>query len=186
MGVGILVQEALIVVNRLGSAPDTADGRAAATGRIMPAVVGSTLTTAVVLFPFLYLQGNARSAFAPFAAAFVFALGWSLFTALLMVPALGAKAMAGRARRSRAQRLYVKVLGRMLRWRAATLLVTVGVLAVLTWGFIKKVPRSSFSGFGERRTTLTVSLNFPRGSEPTSVDEAMREFESIVVGRPEV
>lgn len=186
MGVGILVQDALIVVNRLGSAPDTADGRAAATGRIMPAVVGSTLTTAVVLFPFLYLQGNARSAFAPFAAAFVFALGWSLFTALLMVPALGAKAMAGRARRSRAQRLYVKVLGRMLRWRAATLLVTVGVLAVLTWGFIKKVPRSSFSGFGERRTTLTVSLNFPRGSEPTSVDEAMREFESIVVGRPEV
>lgn len=186
MGVGILVQDALIVVNRLGSAPDTADGRAAATGRIMPAVVGSTLTTAVVLFPFLYLQGNARSAFAPFAAAFVFALGWSLFTALLMVPALGAKAMAGRARRSRAQRLYVKVLGRMLRWRAATLLVTVGVLAVLTWGFIKKVPRSSFSGFGERRTTLTVSLNFPRGSEPTSVDDAMREFESIVVGRPEV
>lgn len=186
MGVGILVQDALIVVNRLGSAPDTADGRAAATGRIMPAVVGSTLTTAVVLFPFLYLQGNARSAFAPFAAAFVFALGWSLFTALLMVPALGAKAMAGRARRSRAQRLYVNVLGRMLRWRAATLLVTVGVLAVLTWGFIKKVPRSSFSGFGERRTTLTVSLNFPRGSEPTSVDDAMREFESIVVGRPEV
>ncbi len=78
MGVGILVQDALIVVNRLGSAPDTADGRAAATGRIMPAVVGSTLTTAVVLFPFLYLQGNARSAFAPFAAAFVWALGRSM------------------------------------------------------------------------------------------------------------
>ena len=186
MGVGILVQDALIVVNRLGSARDTADGRAEATRRIMPAVVGSTLTTAVVLVPFLYLQGNARSAFAPFASAFVFALGWSLFTALLMVPALGARSMHGRERWSRTQRVYVKVLGRLLRWRAASLLVTVGVLAVLTWGFIKKVPRSSFSGFGERRTTLTVSLSFPRGSEPTSVDKAMREFESIVVRRPEV
>ncbi|MCC6241513.1 MAG: efflux RND transporter permease subunit, partial [Gemmatimonadaceae bacterium] len=75
---------------------------------------------------------------------------------------------------------------RMLRWRAATLVFTLGVLGVLTWGFIKKVPRSSFSGFGERRTTLTVSLSFPRGSEPTSVDRGMREFERIVVGRREV
>lgn len=186
MGVGILVQDALIVVNRLGTAPDTADGRAAATRRITPAVIGSTLTTAVVLFPFLYLQGNARSAFAPFAAAFVFALAWSLFTALLMVPALGAGSMTGRVHWHRTQRFYVKVLGRMLRWRAATLTLTVAVLGVLTWGFVKKVPRSSFSGFGERRTTLTVSLSFPRGSEPTSVDRAMREFESIVVKRPEV
>ncbi len=186
MGVGILVQDALIVVNRLGTSEDTADGRAAATSRITPAVVGSTLTTAVVLFPFLYLQGNARSAFAPFAAAFVCALGWSLFTALLMVPALGGKSMVGRVHWRWTQRLYVAILGRMLRWRAATLVVTLGVLGVLTWGFVKKVPRSSFSGFGERRTTLTVSLSFPRGSEPTSVDRAMREFESIVVRRPEV
>ncbi len=186
MGVGILVQDALIVVNRLGTAADTADGRATATRRITPAVVGSTLTTGVVLFPFLYLQGNARSAFAPFAAAFVFALAWSLFTALLMVPALGAGAMTGRVRWRRTQHFYVKVLGRMLRWRAASLVLTLGVLGVLTWGFVKKVPRSSFSGFGERRTTLTVSLSFPRGSEPTSVDRAMREFESIVVKRPEV
>ncbi|MCC6244126.1 MAG: efflux RND transporter permease subunit, partial [Gemmatimonadaceae bacterium] len=152
MGVGILVQDALIVVNRLGGATDTADGRAAATRRIMPAVVGSTLTTGVVLFPFLYLQGNARSAFAPFAAAFVCALAWSLFTALLVVPALGAQSMTGRVVWRKTERLYAAVLSRMLRWRAATLVFTLGVLGVLTWGFIKKVPRSSFSGFGERRT----------------------------------
>lgn len=186
MGVGILVQDALIVVNRLGTTEDTADGRATATKRILPAVVGSTLTTAVVLFPFLYLQGNARSAFAPFAAAFVFALAWSLCTALLMVPALGKGAARTGKPWSRTQHIYVRVLGRMLRWRAVTLVFTAGVLAVLTWGFIKHVPRSSFYGFGARRTTLTVSLSFPRGSEPTSVDKAMTEFESIVVGRREV
>lgn len=201
MGVGILVQDALIVVNRLRGAPDTPDGRAGATRRIMPAVVGSTLTTAVVLFPFLYLQGNARSAFVPFAAAFVMALGWSLCTALLMVPALGAKShgadadaitvatrsrAVGRAPWSRTSRLYVRVLSRLLRWRAVTLAFTTVVLAVLAWGFVAKVPRSSFSGFGERRTTLSVGLSFPRGSEPASLDRAMREFESIVVGRTEV
>ena len=190
MGVGILVQDALIVVNRLRGALDTPDGRAGAARRIMPAVVGSTLTTAVVLFPFLYLQGNARSAFVPFAAAFVIALAWSLCTALLMVPALGAGAhragapgATARAPWSRTSRLYVRVLSRLLRWRAATLTCTMVVLALLAWGFAVKVPRSSFSGFGERRTTLSVGLSFPRGSEPASLDRAMREFETIVVGR---
>ncbi|MEO8226978.1 MAG: efflux RND transporter permease subunit, partial [Gemmatimonadota bacterium] len=90
MGIGILVQDGLIVTMRLSTQPDTVDGRAQAGRLIMPAVIGSTLTTAVVLFPFLYLQGNARAAFIPFASAFVLALAWSVVSSLLMVPALGA------------------------------------------------------------------------------------------------
>ena len=186
MGVGVLVQNALVVVQRLGNAPDTADGRALATRQIAPAVIGSTLTTAVVLFPFLYLQGNARAAFVPFAAAFVFALAWSVFTALLVVPALGHGAGTRQRAWPRMQRLYAAILARLLRWRALTLTTTVAVLGVLTWGFIAKVPRSSFGQFGERRTTLSVGLSFPRGSEPQSLDMAIRDFERLVVGRPEV
>ena len=68
------------MVRPAAHAPDTPEGRAEAGQRISPAVVGSTLTTAVVLFPFLYLQGNARAAFIPFAAAFTLALVWSVFS----------------------------------------------------------------------------------------------------------
>ncbi len=186
MGVGVLVQNGLVVVQRLGTAPDTASGRAIAARQIAPAVVGSTLTTAVVLFPFLYLQGNARAAFVPFAAAFVFALAWSVFTALLVVPALGRGAGTRQRAWPRMQRLYAAVLSRLLRWRAVTLTTTVVVLGVLTWGFITKVPHSSFGGFGERRTTLSVGLAFPRGSDPQSLDAAIHDFEKLVVGRPEV
>ncbi len=186
MGVGILVQNALVVVDRLATAPDTPEGRADATRRIMPAVVGSTLTTAVVLLPFLYLQGNARAAFVPFAAAFVLALAWSVCTALLMVPALGRGVAANEASWPRLQRVYVRLLARSLRWRAVTLGGAVALLLVMTWGFVTKVPRSSFGGFGERRTTLSVGLSFPRGSDPETIDRAMREFEALVVGRPEV
>src|SRR5690606_16288119 len=70
MGIGILVQNGLVVVERLRHADDTPDDRAAAGRGIAAAVLGSTLTTAVVLFPFLFLQGDARAAFTPFAAAF--------------------------------------------------------------------------------------------------------------------
>ncbi len=186
MGVGILVQNALVVTNRLATAPDTADGRAEAAARITPAVIGATLTTAVVLFPFLYLQGDTRAAFVPFAAAFALALAWSVITALLVVPALGRAGAVRPVTWPRISRVYRAMLRGMLRWRWLTLTGSVALLAVMTWGFVKKVPRSSWGGWGERRTTLAVSLTFPRGSDPETLDRAMKEFEQIVLGRPEV
>ncbi len=183
LGVGVLVQNALVVVQRLATSHHE---RVHAAEQIAPAVIGSTLTTAVVLLPFLYLQGNARAAFAPFAAAFVIALAWSVITALLVVPALGVGITTGQRRWSRSKRLYAAIIARTLRWRIATLsFATVGV-AVLAWGFVAKVPRTSFAGFGERRTTLSVGLSFPRGSDPQTLDAAMRDFERLSAGRPEV
>ena len=187
MGIGILVQNAIIVVNRLSTVPNTPEDRALAAMRIMPAVVGSTLTTAVVLFPFLYLQGDARSAFVPFAAAFVMATLWSVFTALIIVPAIGLGTPKRRVNWRRTQCIYRWLLERGLRWRWLTLTVTVAVLAVISWGFVKKVPRYAWGGgYGDDRTKLTVYLSFPRGSDPATVDLSMREFEDIVLGRPEV
>src|SRR6185503_16902794 len=62
--------------------------RATAAKRIFPAIVGATMTTIVVLIPFLYLQGNARAAFFPFAAAFAMALVWSVFAAVVLSAAM--------------------------------------------------------------------------------------------------
>jgi hydrophobic/amphiphilic exporter-1 (mainly G- bacteria), HAE1 family len=188
MGVGILVQNAIVVVERLQQVPDTVDARASTTRRMAPAVVGSTLTTAVVLFPFLYLQGNTRAAFMPFALAFLLALAWSVFAALCIVPAVGRVSAAQRSRRPfrPLRRVFARVSSALLRWRWATLMVTMGVLGVLTYGFVTKVPRSSFNFWGDRRTTLSVYINFPRGSDPVTLDAAMAEFEALAVGRPEV
>jgi HAE1 family hydrophobic/amphiphilic exporter-1 len=186
MGVGILVQNAIIVVNRLSSSPDTPAGRAAAAVRIMPAVIGSTLTTAVVLFPFLYLQGDARAAFVPFASAFVIATAWSVFTALVVVPSLGVGTTRRRVEWHRMSQLYRWVLQRCLRWRWLTLLAAAATLGLVGWGFVKKVPRYAWGGYGEYRSILSVHLGFPRGSDPETVDRSMQEFESIVLNRPEV
>jgi multidrug efflux pump subunit AcrB len=76
----------------------------------------------------------------------------------------------------------------LLRWRWVTLTGTVLALAVLSWGFVKKVPRFSFGRYGgDQRTTLSASLSFPRGSDPASLDWALRELEAIVLrGYPEI
>ncbi|MCA2985146.1 efflux RND transporter permease subunit, partial [Gemmatimonas sp.] len=212
MGVGILVQNAIIVVERLSLAPDTPPSRAEVARRMAPAVLGSTLTTAVVLLPFLYLQGNTRAAFTPFALAFVIALGWSVFAALVMVPAVsragtreartteartagarGAETLqAGHALRRASgltgwvRRGYVRVLVFTLRWRWGTRLLSVGLVGAMAWVFIAKVPRSSWGNWGDRRTTVNVSLSFPRGSDPVTLDAGMRDFERLAVGTPGV
>lgn len=182
MGIGILVQNGIIVVERLREEPDTAEGRARGAERMTPAVIGATLTTAVVLFPFLYLQGDARAAFVPFASAFVMAMAWSVVASLVMVPAL-AEGHGHAARWIRGKKVYSAIVKRTLRWRGVTVFATVAILAVLTWGFTKKVRRFSFGGFGGgQRTTVSANLSFPRGSDPESLDRAMRELEAIAVG----
>lgn len=183
MGIGILVQNGLIVVERLRHEPDTAEGRAAAGAQITPAVIGSTLTTAIVLFPFLYLQGNTRAAFMPFAAAFALALFWSVVASVVMLPALGAGHGLPPSGWPALVRWYTRLTARLIRWRVAILVLTTIALGVLTWGFVKKVPRSSFGNFGGAQTTLSVSLTFPRGSDPEAVDRGMREFENLAVGK---
>lgn len=186
MGIGILVQNGLVVVLRLGAEPDTPVGRAAVGRRMAPAVVGSTLATAVVLFPFLYLQGNARAAFVPFAAAFVMALAWSVLAALVMIPALARGHGMHASRWMRARHGYARLLLVVTRYRRIAFAITIIALAVLTWGFVKKVPRFAWGGFGEQRTSIGVFLTFPRGSDPQSLDAAMRELERTVAGSPGV
>jgi multidrug efflux pump subunit AcrB len=182
MGIGILVQNGIIVVERLREEEDTDEGRARAGERMTPAVIGATLTTAVVLFPFLYLQGDARAAFVPFAAAFTMAMAWSVVASLIMVPAL-AKGHGHAARWIRGKKFYSMLVKRTLRWRWVTMAATVVVLAVLTWGFTKKVRRFAFGGFGSQiRTSVSVNLSFPRGSDIDGLDRAMREMETIAVG----
>jgi HAE1 family hydrophobic/amphiphilic exporter-1 len=211
MGAGILVQNAVVVVERLARAPDTTWSRAQVAAGMMPAVLGSTLTTAVVLLPFLYLQGNARAAFTPFALAFVIALGWSVFTALFMVPTLSrgigwpgrdaaapptrADARQGHAQTSgrhtrrlrRAMRRgYARFVAVSLRFRWVTRLISVTLVAGMSWVFVAKVPRSSWGAWGERRTTVNVALSFPRGSDPATLDLGVRDFERIAVATPGV
>ena len=187
MGVGILVQDALIVANRLRTASATPDGRISATTRITPAVVGSTLTTAVVLFPFLYLQGNARAAFMPFASAFLLALVWSVLTAIGVVPSLSGRHVFKVRRWRWGRRVYARTVGWTLRLRWLTLALTVVTLAGLSWVFVKKVPRFAWGGgYGQQHTTLSVYLSFPRGSDPQALDDGIAEFERIVGHRPEI
>ena len=182
MGIGILVQNGIIVIDRLRRTPGDAEARVRAAQRIAPAVLGATLTTAVVLLPFLFLQGNARAAFVPFAAAFALALGWSIVSSVVMLPAIARHESSPR-RGAAGTRGYRRATIVLLRWRWPVLVLVTAGTAVAMWGFIAKVPRWSYGSWYGQRERLTASLTFPRGSDPRSLERGMREFEAVVVGR---
>jgi multidrug efflux pump subunit AcrB len=186
MGIGILVQDGVVVVDRLQLVGDSPDERAEAGAKILPAVLGSTLTTIVVLIPFLYLQGDTRAAFLPFAVAFGLALSFAVLTSVVLIPALSHGKSIARARYPRLDRLYGRSVIFLLRWRYPALLLFTLVFGGLFYRFVTKVPRISFSFGGNRSTTVSVYIGFPRGSERGASDRAIREFEAIAVGAPGV
>src|SRR5581483_5079871 len=123
-------------------------------------------------------QGNARAMFTPFATAFAVALFWSVATALVFVPAVGRGGGGHYRGWPRLARLYARMVGGTLRWRYVTMLGTAAAIGVLTWGFIKKVPRYDWGrDFGDARTTIMASVTFPRGSDPKQVERMISELE---------
>ncbi len=186
MGIGILVQDGVVVMDRFRTVPDTPEGRAEASRRITPAVLGATLTTTVVLIPFLYLQGDARAAFTPFAVAFALALGCSILTSLVMLPALSHGHGMHQVRWPGLRRWYLHAVVALLRWPRGMAAATLVLLVGLGWVFVTRVPRSSFGGWWGQRTALNARVDFPSGSDPATIDQSVGELERIVVGRPGV
>lgn len=95
--VGLLVDGATVVVERLlverksGEAGE--DRYTLAVARTLKAVwlplLGGTLTTAAIFLPMVYLSGELRTLFLPFAALCAFTLVFSLLGATFLVPVLG-------------------------------------------------------------------------------------------------
>ena len=94
-GFGLVVDNGIVVLEnverhrRLGKEPD----RAAADGarQVVLPVLAATLTTAIVLVPFLFLQGELRVYYLPLSFAVGFSILASLFVAFTFVPSLAAR-----------------------------------------------------------------------------------------------
>ncbi len=185
MGTGVLVQNGLVVIERLQFAAAGSMARSEATRRIAPAILGATLTTLVVLLPFLYLQGNARAQFVPFAVAFGLALLWSVPAALLIVPALARSGLPLR-RWPRLARGHFRVLRLVMRWRLLAQVLTVGSLVGMGWVFMNRIPRTNWGNYGTENYSETIRayVAFPFGTDPIQVEALVRELEQIALRQP--
>ena len=95
LGIGMLVDNSIVVLESIARCREEGDNIIQATirgvGEVGGAVVASTLTTIAVFFPIVFVQGVAGQVFGDLALAVVFSLLASLAVALFLIPMLSSR-----------------------------------------------------------------------------------------------
>ena len=234
MGFGLIVDNAIVVLENIyrkrqeqrgseaarqsagsGTAETTADAAEAGAREVGLPILAATATTVIVFLPFLYLQGELRDYYIPFALVVGMSLVASLFVAFTFIPALAAKLLRGgpAARRHggtpdaetgpgpgrdgppdhRAAgppfyvRIYAVLLRGTLGWPWVTALAALVILGGSYRVFDKYVTRGVLwrAWWGEQ-TYINIVIRLPRGEELDRTDELARFFEDKLRVTPEV
>ncbi|PTL38839.1 efflux RND transporter permease subunit [Alkalicoccus saliphilus] len=150
LGIGMLVDNAVVVIENIyrhlsmGKKPRqaAADG----TREVAGAITASTLTTASVFLPIVFVTGIVGDLFAPLAITVAFSLLASLFSAVTIVPMIASRILTAPeedVEAKRKEKPYMKRLAAASWWtlkhRVAVLLITLatlaaGVLGLMTTG----------------------------------------------------
>ncbi len=203
MGFGLIVDNAIVVLENIyrlrlsGEAAVVAAERG--TREVVLAVLAGTLTTVVVLIPFVYLQGELQVFYVPLALVVGFSLIASLFVAFTFIPAVGARLLTGLgagpgekalAKSSRPPvyvRIYTSLIRFTLRHPWLTVAVSLAMLGGSFYLFDKYVTRGVVWGrWGGNETRIDIWISLPRGEELARTDELARYFERKLASMPEV
>ncbi len=194
-GFGLVVDNSIVVLENverhraLGKSALQA-AREGARQVVLP-VLAATATTAIVLVPFLFLQGDLRVYYLPLAFAVGFSIVASLFVAFSFVPTMTARfarkvkseptATAGPAVGA-SEPAYIRGYRSLLHGALAHPFV-VGFVCLATlagsWHLFdehvnKNVRWASFWG---QQTYISIYIEFPRGAGLDRTDELARSFE---------
>jgi multidrug efflux pump subunit AcrB len=204
MGVGIIDDNAIVVLESIAARRGRLAGGfhekvervdETAARQVVAPVIAASLTNLIVFLPFLYLQGELRAYYVPFALTVSLALLASLVAAFSLVPALAGRVRWGQVSRDTARR---RSEGRALRprdlygdaivWTVQHPRVTVAsaflLLAGSGWVFWEEVPRGrTWAGLGEQ-TFLHVQITLPRGAGLERTDEIARRIETWLAAIP--
>ena len=201
MGFGLIVDNAIVVLENIwrkrqrGDADPIHAAESGAREVILP-ILAATATTVIVFIPFIYLQGELRAYYMPFALVVGMSLAASLFVAFTFIPSLavrllGARDMTGAvgdgAREPWYQRLYGGMVGLTLRWPWITMVVALGILGGSWRLFDKHVTRGVlWGGSWGQQSYIQIIIRLPRGEELDQTDQLTRFFEDRLRTMPEV
>ncbi|HLQ67832.1 MAG TPA: efflux RND transporter permease subunit [Candidatus Limnocylindrales bacterium] len=184
--VGLVLDDGIVVVEHLAmrtSGPDAVP-RAQAMGEILPILVGSSLCSLAIFFPFVFLGGVTGAFFRVLALSMVLMLGASLAFCLTLVPLVSpargrpeAHTSSGKNRRFRGW-----VDGSIERHRAAALgaailiILAIPLYASLGSGFLPEMDEGS----------LILDYVSPPGMSLTETDRMLRQVEIEIAKIPEI
>ncbi len=145
LGLGMLVDNSIVVLENIYRFNQEGYGRLEAakkgTGEVGTAILASTLTTAAVFLPVIYIEGLASQLFGPLALAVTFSLLASLVVAFTVIPMLSSKILTVKKKveeksekisLTKVETYYRRLLQVVIRRRYLTMGLV--VLAVILFG----------------------------------------------------
>jgi len=191
IAIGLVIDDAIVVVEAIarrlesGAAPD--DAVRLALREVTGPVVGTTVTTVVVLAPLAFLSGLVGRFFSALAITLASAVVLSLVFALFVLPLPAAAFMRRRSAAtpgpSRAMRLYLRALGAMLHrpWAAVAV---VGLAAAVVFGLAGRIPSGFLPEMDEGGFVIDYFL--PAGTSLAATDAVALRIEKVLAGMPAI
>ena len=202
LGVGMLVDNSIVVLENIYRVRDSnrslsaADGAVNGTHEVAAAIVASTLTTVVVFLPLIFVRGMAGIMFKQLAYVVSFSLLCSLTVALTLVPMLASKflhptSVTAGSNENLAHRVfrivgrflsvleegYMRMLHRALDHRLSVVAVAV-VLLGASIAIIPIIGTELLPATDE--SDVRVNVEAEAGTKLSLMDDIMRPIESIV------
>jgi hydrophobe/amphiphile efflux-1 (HAE1) family protein len=195
LGVGRLVDDSIVelenIHRHLETEPDRRKAVLAAAQEVAMPILVSTITTIVVFFPVLFLQGVARNLFLPLAMTISFSLIMSFFVSRTVTPLLclvmlkpaphGTKRAAPIRAVERLvtmmEDVYEGALKVVLSHRLVTIVVILG-LFVGSLGLAKKIGSEFFPDSDESQFSVTYKT--PIGTRVERTEEVAKRLEDVV------
>lgn len=194
LGVGRLVDDSIVelenIHRHLGLGQSRRAAVIAAAQEVAMPILVSTITTIVVFFPVLFLEGVARNLFIPLALTISFALIMSFFVSRTVTPLLcmywlephdvsRSPGLAGKITRAldRLDHAYARSLEVVLRNRAATVLVII-TFSALALSLFTRIGTEFFPETDEAQ--VSVSFRTPIGTRVAKTEEVAVVVEGAI------
>lgn len=202
LGIGMMVDSSIVILENIFKKRQEGlplkEAAIEGGAELVGAVVASTLTTAVVFIPIVFVEGIAAQIFRPLALAVVFSLTAALLAAITLIPMLSSKllgnvmiAMDGEKPKGIVNKLleaFKKVYGKVLKWalkfRKTVILIViacfVGSFALLGSVGVEFMPESDAGQIG-----ITAEIQSGSQLEETEevvneINERLAQFEDII------
>ncbi len=199
LGVGMLVDNAIVVIENIYRMRRNNVGpRLAATrgsGEVASAITASTLTTASVFLPVVFIEGIASEMFTELSMTVAFSLLASLLVALTLIPMMASRLLNGSSSGhqrhlkkfdrvgGRAKNFYGRFINLALDYR----IVVVVVVAVLFVGSLFLFPRIGAEFMPDMdEGEIRVDVELPQGTVLSETRDVALDIEDYVCGLEEV
>ncbi len=198
LGIGMLVDNSIVVLENIYRYRQEGLGRIEAASRgsqeVGMAIVASTLTTAVVFLPVVFVEGMASQLFKELALTITFSLLASLVVALTFIPMLSGKILKVSNRDkvvNEEKKGIISVIFRAYRsslnWCLSHRWLVMGLLIVALGGSLALLP---FIGSeyipAMDQGEFTINTSLPIGTVLERTDQVISQIEELVLEIPEV